>query len=130
MCSHPFSQLSLLCEGANDDPPFPFSSRQSLPSLRSTPLSKSQPWWGGDPQVLISDLRVIPTLLFCDCPGENSSPKAACSQLHTVAERSGVSFLKTSPSGSMNLALLQVTSYASLRHLASKEVRVQPSLPD
>ena len=64
MCSHPFSQLNLLCKGVSDDPPFPFSSQQSLPSPGSTPLSKSQPWWGGDPQVPVSDLRVIPTLLW------------------------------------------------------------------
>lgn len=130
MCSHLFSQLDLLCEGASDDPPFPFSSRQSRPSPASTPLSKSQPRWGGDPQVLISDLRDVPTLLFCDCPGENSPLKAelSCSQLRTITEKSGVSFLKTSPSGSTSLALPRLTSYASLGHLASNGVRVHPSL--
>lgn len=115
MWSHLFSQPNLLWEGVSNDSPFPFSSRESLPSAGSTLLSKSPHRWGGDPQVLVSDL---------------SPPKAelACSQLRTIAEKSGVSFLKTSPSGSMNLALLRVTSCASLRHPASKEVRVQASL--
>jgi len=131
MYSHQFSQLDLWCDEASHDPPFPSSSsQQSLPSPGSSPLSKPQPWWGGDPQVLVSDLRVTPTLPFCDYPGKNSPPKAelAGSQLHAIAEKSGVSFLKTFPSGSVNLTLLQVTSYASLRHLASEEVRVQPLL--
>lgn len=61
MCSHVFSQVHLLCKGASNNS-FPFSSQLILHSLGSIPLSKSQPWWGRDPQVLVSDLRVIPSL--------------------------------------------------------------------